>query len=120
MKHEINFCFSGDNVRRAIIGPPGPPGPRGHKGERGEPGYTQSYAQSQSYYQGTSRHGSEHKDIDVSRLAETMDYSNVAMKVTDYIKSESITAVKSRDFTSFFYLVTTPPIVIWEIKDQDV
>lgn len=68
-----------------IIGPPGPPGPRGHKGERGEPGYSSSYTQSRSYSQGTSQHGLE---VDVSRLAEAMDYSSVAVKVTDYIKSE--------------------------------
>lgn len=83
------FFPSGDNVRRAIIGPPGPPGPRGHKGdrgERGEPGYSQSYSQqSQSYSQGSSHHGLQ---VDVSRVAEAMDYSSVARRVTDYIKSE--------------------------------
>ncbi len=95
---EINFNFSGDSVRRAIIGPPGP---RGEKGDRGEPGYVQGYMQSQSYSQGGSHHGSGRRDI--SGLTETMDYSNVAMKVTDYIKSESITAVKRRDV--FFVVI---------------
>lgn len=90
--------FSGDSIRRAITGPPGPPGPMGQKGERGEPGYIQRYTQSQSYSQGDSRHSSERREVDVSKLAETLDYSNVALKVTDYIKSESITAAKSTDF----------------------
>lgn len=86
----MNFYFSGDNIRRSIIGPPGPPGPMGPKGERGEPGYVQGYSQSQSYSHGNSRHGSGTVgDIDIRRLTERMDYSNVAMKVTDYIKSES-------------------------------
>lgn len=84
--------FSGDSVRQFITGPPGPQGPRGQKGERGEPGFIQSYAQSQSYSQGDSRYASGRRDVDISRLAETLDYSNVALKVTDYIKSESITA----------------------------
>lgn len=80
------FFFSGDSVRRTIIGPPGPPGPRGLKGERGEPGYSQSYSQqSQSHSQSGSHHGLQ---VDVSRVAEAMDYSNVALRVTDYIKSE--------------------------------
>lgn len=64
----------------------------GPKGERGEPGYVQGYSQSQSYSHGNSRHGSDSqtvRDIDIRRLTERMDYSNVAMKVTDYIKSES-------------------------------
>lgn len=90
-KHDFFFSSppSGDNVRRTIIGPPGPQGPRGHRGERGErgePGYSQSYTQhSQSYTQGSSNHGLE---VDVSRVAEAMDYSSVARRVTDYIKSE--------------------------------
>lgn len=75
-----------------MSGPPGPRGPPGQKGDRGEPGHVQGYIQSQSYSQGGSRHGSERREIDISRLTETLDYSNVAMKVTDYIKSESTTA----------------------------
>ena len=63
-------------------------GPPGQKGDRGEPGYSQSYVHSSSYPQGDPRYGSDRKDIDVSRLAERLDYSNVALKVTDYIKSE--------------------------------
>lgn len=55
-----------------IPGPPGPPGPRGEKGDRGESGY------SAAYY-APDRNG--------LRLTET-DYSNVAIKVTDYINSE--------------------------------
>lgn len=94
LERETNCYFSGDSVRRAIIGPPGP---RGEKGDRGEPGYVQGYSQSQSYSQGGSQHGSGRRDIDVRQLTETLDYSNVAMKVTDYIKSESITAVQHRD-----------------------
>lgn len=90
----MNVYFSGDSVRHAIIGPPGPQGPRGQKGERGEPGYVHGYSQSQSYSQGNSRHGSGLSDANVRTLVDTMDYSNVAMKVTDYIKSESITADK--------------------------
>lgn len=82
----FSFFPSGDNVRRTIIGPPGPQGPRGHRGERGErgePGYSQSYTQ---HSQSSSNHGLE---VDVSRVAEAMDYSSVARRVTDYIKSES-------------------------------
>lgn len=82
------LCVSGDSVRRTIVGPPGPPGPMGQKGERGEPGYSQSYMQSQSYTHGDSHYGAQRRETDVSRLTETLDYSNVAMKVTDYIKSE--------------------------------
>lgn len=82
------LCSSGDSVRRTIVGPPGPQGPKGQKGERGEPGYSQSYVQTQSYQQGNARYGSQQRDIDVSKLTETLDYSSVAMKVTDYIKSE--------------------------------
>ncbi len=55
-------------------GPPGPPGPPGHKGERGEAGHSYHSARIQS------RHDSE--------ISEPVDYSNVALKVTDYIKSE--------------------------------
>ena len=82
--------LTGDNVRRTIIGPPGPQGPRGQKGDRGEPGYIQNYAQgqSQSHSQSDSRFGSQIRQIDVSKLTETLDYSDVASKVTDYIKSE--------------------------------
>lgn len=67
------------------MGPPGPQGPRGQKGDRGDSGYTRGYGHSDSYPQGDPRYGS---DIDVSRVAERLDYSNVALKVTDYIKSE--------------------------------
>lgn len=66
--------FSGDTVRRYVHGPPGPPGPTGQKGERGEAGH--SYHSVRSQY----RSGSE--------ISEPVDYSNVALKVTDYIKSE--------------------------------
>lgn len=91
-KSPINFYLSGDVVRRSIIGPPGSPGPRGQKGEQGEPGYTQGYAQSQSYAASDPRYGSERRSADISRLAENLDYSSVAIKVTDYIKSESAPA----------------------------
>lgn len=77
-------CFAGDSVRRLIVGPPGPSGPRGQKGERGEPGYIQT----QSYSQSDSHLSSDRRQM------ETLDFSNVALKVTDYIKSESVTAVK--------------------------
>lgn len=83
-----HFLSPGDSVRRTITGPPGPPGPRGLKGERGEPGYLQTYAQSQTYAQGDSHNNPQVRQIDVSKLAETLDYSNVAIKVTDYIKSK--------------------------------
>lgn len=76
-----HFLSPGDSVRRTITGPPGPPGPRGLKGERGEPGY-------QTYAQGDSHNNPQIRQIDVSKLAETLDYSNVATKVTDYIKSK--------------------------------
>lgn len=61
-------------MRRYIQSPPGPPGPPGQKGERGEPGL--SYQNPRSQY----RYGTE--------ITEPVDYSNVAIKVTDYIKSE--------------------------------
>lgn len=83
----MNLYFPGDNVRRFITGTPGPPGPRGPKGERGEPGYTQGYVQSQSYSQGDSRSSSDQREI-IRKLTETLDYPSVALKVTDYIKSE--------------------------------
>lgn len=74
-------------------GPPGPQGPRGYKGERGEPGYVYGNTQSQSASQGDSRYNSQQgssdrREVDVSKLTETLDYSNVALRVTDYIKSE--------------------------------
>ena len=52
-------------------GPPGPQGPAGPKGDRGEPGH-------QNYY-GTDR-----------ARADTVDYSSMALRVTDYIRSESM------------------------------
>lgn len=80
-----NKCSSsGDNVRRTFIGPPGPPGPRGQRGERGEPGYLHSEAQSLA-----SQRSSERRETNLSRIYETMDYSTVARRVTDYIRSES-------------------------------
>lgn len=88
--HLSALYFSGDSVRRTITGPPGPQGPRGQKGERGEPGYIHS----QSYSQGSSRVSSERREADVSKLTETLDYSNVALKVTDYIKSVSLHYIK--------------------------
>lgn len=87
LSSQTNLFFSGDNVRRYITGPPGPQGPRGQKGERGDPGYVQGYAQSQSYTHGDSRQTSDQRAF-ISRLTENLDYSNVALKVTDYIKSE--------------------------------
>ncbi|KAI3362716.1 hypothetical protein L3Q82_001780 [Scortum barcoo] len=87
IRSEIQAYLNSDNVRRAIIGPPGP---RGEKGDRGEPGYVRSYTQSQSYSQGGSQHSSSRRDIDVSQLTETLDYSNVAIKVTDYIKNQGL------------------------------
>lgn len=66
--------FSGDTMRRYVHSAPGPPGPPGQKGERGEPGH--SYQNARSQY----RYGTD--------ITEPVDYSNVAIKVTDYIKSE--------------------------------
>lgn len=62
----------------------GPPGPRGQKGERGESGYVQGHTSSH----GDARYASGQREVDLSSLAERLDYSNVAMKVTDYIKSK--------------------------------
>ena len=61
-------------------GLPGPPGPRGLKGD--------------SYSQGDPRYhqDSESSQADARRLSETLDYSNVALRVTDYIRSEWIAA----------------------------
>jgi len=61
-------------MRRYVQSPPGPPGPPGQKGERGDPGHSYQNARSQQ------RFGTE--------ISEPVDYSNVAIKVTDYIKSE--------------------------------
>ncbi|XP_031655826.1 collagen alpha-1(XVII) chain-like isoform X1 [Oncorhynchus kisutch] len=57
-----------------IPGPPGPPGSQGHKGEQGSSGYG---------------HAFDHRTSEGRRLAETeteTDYSNIAVRVTDYIK----------------------------------
>lgn len=70
--------FSGDAMRRFASGhsgAPGPPGPRGEKGDRGDSGNSGGGG----YYYATDHNG--------VRLAEA-DYSNVALKVTDYIRSE--------------------------------
>jgi len=76
------------------MGPPGPPGaqgPRGYQGERGEPGHIQGFVQSQGYSQGDPRRDAANRlNIDLSSLAETLDYSRVASHVTDYIRSESL------------------------------
>lgn len=56
-------------------GPPGPPGPRGEKGDRGD----SAFSGGGGYFYPTDRNG--------VRLAEA-DYSNVALKVTDYIRSK--------------------------------
>lgn len=70
--------FSGDAMRRYASGqpgPPGPPGPRGEKGDRGDSGYSGGGG----YYYATDRNE--------VRVADA-DYSNVALRVTDYIQSE--------------------------------
>lgn len=61
-------------MRHYVHGQPGPPGPPGQKGERGEAGH--------SYHSGRRNYGFG------SDISEPVDYSNVALKVTDYIKSE--------------------------------
>uniref|UniRef100_A0AAV2JIN7 Uncharacterized protein n=1 Tax=Knipowitschia caucasica TaxID=637954 RepID=A0AAV2JIN7_KNICA len=88
LRSELQDYMSSESVRRSIMGPPGP---QGQKGDRGEPGYIHS--QTQSYSQGDSRYGSQGtqiKEIDIRGLTETLDYSNVAMKVTDYIKNQGL------------------------------
>ena len=66
---------------------------------QGDARLSQGVAQGDTRYSQTDpRYGSSHRtDIDISKLAEQMDYSSVAVKVTDYIKSESITDVKILD-----------------------
>lgn len=56
--------FPGDNSRAAMFGLPGPPGPPGPAGHKGEPGLT----------------GASDWNPD------TKEYTNMAVKVTDYIK----------------------------------
>lgn len=71
-----------------LPGPPGPQGPSGEKGDRGEHGYSAGG----SYYYATDRNG--------GRLDET-DYSNVALRVTDYIRSKSQQFVLQKHFTRY-------------------
>lgn len=56
--------FPGDNSRAAMFGLPGPPGPPGPAGHKGEPGLTSA------------------SDWN----PDTKEYTNMAVKVTDYIK----------------------------------
>ena len=98
-------------------GPQGPPGPRGERGEPGysqtqhtvygqgqqsyDPRYDarrdserrdsqrqDSQRSDSDRYDSQRRDGGERREVDVSRLTETLDYSNVALRVSDYIKSE--------------------------------
>lgn len=74
---QIVLSLPGDGTRGGMFGPPGPPGPpgpQGHKGEQGSSGYG---------------HAFDHRTSEGRRLAETeteTDYSNIAVRVTDYIK----------------------------------
>ena len=108
----ISSPLPGDNVRRAIQGPPGPPGtqgPRGYQGERGPPGPVQGFLQSQSFSQGSSNRDSEGRvTIDVSTLAENLDYSRVASRVSDYIRGESRTR-GGLSWSLFCHIRSLPP-----------
>lgn len=62
----LSFLFesSGDATTQPMFGQPGPPGPPGPRGDKGEPGVPSD----------------GHWSLD------SEDYSNMAGKVTDYIK----------------------------------
>ncbi|KAA0717944.1 hypothetical protein E1301_Tti001462 [Triplophysa tibetana] len=83
IRAELQEYFNSDAVRRYAL--PGPPGPTGQKGERGEPGL--NYQNGRSQY----RFGTE--------TGEALDYSNVALKVTDYIKDQGLL----RDLTEGYW-----------------
>ncbi|KAI5626185.1 collagen alpha-1(XVII) chain isoform X1 [Silurus asotus] len=79
IRAELQEYLNSDTMRRytsGLPGPPGPPGPRGEKGDRGD----STYSVGGGYY-ATDRNG--------VRLAET-DYSNVALRVTDYIQRQGL------------------------------
>lgn len=98
---------SDESVLRSITGPPGPPGPRGEKGERGDSSYilqtTHERSHGQSSDRGYSQNGERRYHLDSERRQgqngntgygynerwlETADYSNMALKVAEYIKSK--------------------------------
>lgn len=85
---KIFLFFLGDSIRRSLIGPPGPTGPQGHRGQKGEPGVVQGYAQRNLHGNSRYRYDPDRDQSDVGRMTETLDYSDVALRVTDYIKSE--------------------------------
>ena len=112
----------GDSVRRAIQGPPGPPGPRGYQGERGPPGLVQGFLQSQSFSQGASSRDSEGRvTIDVSNLAENLDYPRVATRVSDYIRGESLTR-GGHSWSLFCRTRSLPPVQPpnWSLIDSSL
>ncbi|CAM4726837.1 unnamed protein product [Leuciscus chuanchicus] len=76
IRAELQDYLNSDTMRRYIHSSPGPPGPPGQKGERGDPGHSYQNARSQH------RFGTE--------ISEPVDYSNVAIKVTDYIKNQGL------------------------------
>lgn len=93
IRTELQAYLSSDSIRHSFIGQPGPPGsqgPRGHKGDPGEPGGVQTNRQ--SYAQSDPRYSSdlERRQSDIGRLTEPLDYSNVALRVTDYIKNQGL------------------------------
>lgn len=89
IRSELQAYFTSDDVRRALVGPAGPPGPRGYKGDRGEPGRVQAVPQ--SYSHGDQQHvNADGRRRDIEALTETLDYSNVALRVTDYIRNQGL------------------------------
>ncbi|KAM7418398.1 hypothetical protein PAMA_015835 [Pampus argenteus] len=75
LKAERQDYVTSDGIRRAMFGLPGPPGPPGPPGHKGEPGVLSA--------------GDWNLD--------TGDYSNMALRVTDYIKSHDLLRDVVRD-----------------------
>ncbi|KAK1791136.1 hypothetical protein P4O66_002169 [Electrophorus voltai] len=77
---ELQEYLNSDAMRRYSSGPPGPPGPPGPRGEKGDHGES-AYSHGSGLYYGADHNGGQ--------LAEA-DYSSVALRVTDYIRSQGL------------------------------
>ncbi|XP_021414891.2 collagen alpha-1(XVII) chain [Oncorhynchus mykiss] len=97
---EVKDYIQSDGIRGGMFGLPGPPGPPGSQGHKGE--------------QGSSRYGHafDHRTSEGRRLAETeTDYSNIAVRVTDYIKYHGLLrdVVENRSQLEKSQVVQGPP-----------
>ncbi|TNN77878.1 hypothetical protein EYF80_011935 [Liparis tanakae] len=77
-QHRLSGQFTEDGERDDMFGPPGRPGPAGPQGHKGEPGIP------------SARYGS----------LEPGDFSNMAVQVTDYIKSRGLLHDIVREYNS--------------------